>query len=130
MNAFQILALGILLCLFIVTILAIARGIVSRRDGILWALLWLAAGIAMAFPELTVAAARRLGIGRGADLILYCAVVVMMTGFLMVYSRLRRLQREVTLLARHIAITEALDTAAHPGKSSSDVDKPGAGNEA
>ena len=48
-----------------------------------------------------------MGIGRGADLVLYCAVVVMMIGFLMTYSRLRHIQRELTLVVRHIAKREA-----------------------
>ena len=65
------------------------------------------AGVAIAWPELTTWAARSLGIRRGADLVLYCAVVVMMVGFLMVYSRLRQVRRDLTLVVRHLALLEA-----------------------
>ena len=51
--------------------------------------------------------ARKLGIGRGADLLLYCSVGVMMVGFLMVYIRLGRLRREITLIVRHLALKES-----------------------
>jgi len=53
------------------------------------------------------AGAHALGIGRGADLVFYCAVVIMMIGFWMVYVRLRGLRREMTMLVRHLAILEA-----------------------
>ena len=109
MSAFQILALGVLACFLVITIVAIVKGAASRRDGFFWILLWLAAGTAFAWPEVTGFVARKLGIGRGADLVLYGAVVVMMIGFLMVYVRLRKLQREVTLLVRHLAIHEAIE---------------------
>ncbi|MHC4696675.1 MAG: DUF2304 family protein [Planctomycetota bacterium] len=111
MNPFQIVALVVIGVLFIATIAATVRGSVTRREGLAWALLWLAAGIAIARPGITAATARALGIGRGADLVLYCAVVVMLVGFLMVYARLRRLRRDVTLLVRHLAIRDAVNSA-------------------
>ena len=111
MNAFQIVALVLMASLFAATIVATVKGSATRREGLAWAALWLAAGIAIAWPDITAKVARMLGIGRGADLVLYCAVVVMLVGFLMVYSRLRRLRRDVTLLVRHIAIRDAIDTA-------------------
>ncbi|MEK7731822.1 MAG: DUF2304 family protein, partial [Planctomycetota bacterium] len=49
--------------------------------------------------------------GRGADLVLYCAVIVMLIGFFMVYARLRRLRRDLTLLSRHLAIRDAAPTS-------------------
>ena len=111
MNAFQIVALALMASLFAATIAATVKGSATRREGLAWALLWLAAGIAIAWPDITAKVARMLGIGRGADLVLYCAVVVMLVGFLMLYSRLRRLRRDVTLLVRHIAIRDAIDPA-------------------
>ncbi|MCH7592822.1 MAG: DUF2304 domain-containing protein [Planctomycetes bacterium] len=107
MNLFQILALGVVGLLLLVSVTGVLRGSVARRDGILWTLLWLAAGIAIIRPGVTRVVAKALGIGRGADLVLYCAVVVMMIGFLMTYSRLRRIQRDLTLVVRHIAKREA-----------------------
>lgn len=111
MNPFQIVALVVMAVLFIATITATVRGSATRREGLAWVLLWLAAGIAIARPGITAAIARALGIGRGADLVLYCAVVVMLVGFLMVYARLRRLRRDVTLLVRHLAIRDAINNA-------------------
>ena len=110
MNPFQAVAIVVMVVLFVATIAATLRGSASRREGLGWALLWVAAGIAIARPGITASVARALGIGRGADLVLYCAVVVMLVGFLMVYARLRRLRRDVTILVRHLAIHGATNT--------------------
>lgn len=107
MTLFQILALLVIAGLLISSLSTLVRNAGTRRDQLLWSMLWLAAGIAIAWPRSTAIVARALGIGRGADLVLYCAVVVMMIGFLMVYVRLRRLRRQLTLIVRHLAIEEA-----------------------
>ena len=107
MNGFQVIALAVVAGLFIFTVTVLVKRSASRREGFAWTLLWIAAALAIAWPDVTTHAAHALGIRRGADLVLYCAVVVMMIGFLMVYVRLRRLQRDLTLLVRHLAIREA-----------------------
>ena len=110
-NLFQLLAVAIVTGLFALSIVALARGWATRREGLLWATVWLATGVAIARPGLTVRVAQALGIGRGADLVLYCAVIVMLIGFFMVYARLRRLRRDLTILTRHLAIRDATSTA-------------------
>lgn len=110
MNLFQVIALLVVALFLIVTLAAMFRGWATRREGLLWTLVWLATGVAIAWPDVTKKVANALGIGRGADLVLYSAVVVMLVGFLMVYVRLRRIQRELTLIVRHIAIRDAVKT--------------------
>ena len=111
MNLFQAFALLVIGCLLVVTVVAALRGWATRREGLIWLSVWLAASVAIIWPDVTGAVAKRLGIGRGADLVLYCVAVVMMIGFLMVYVRLRRLRREMTLLVRHLAIRDAVVTS-------------------
>jgi len=107
MNLFQVIALIVVALLLAITVTAIVRGRATRREGAVWLLVWLAAGVAFAWPAITTKVANLLGIRRGADLVLYCAVVVMLVGFLMVYIRMRRLQRELTLIVRHMAVRDA-----------------------
>jgi len=138
LNLFQTLALVVVGVLFLMTLMAIGRGWASRREGAIWVLVWVGAAFAIIWPDATTYIAQKLGIRRGADLLLYCAVVAMMTGFLMVYVRLRRIRREMTLLVRQLAIRDAVitpplalpeetpaskkqeepQTASEPGKSS------------
>lgn len=124
LNLFQIIVIGVAAVLLLVTILAAARGWATRREAFLWSLVWLAAGVAVIWPDITDAIAKRLGIGRGADLVLYSAVVVMMVGFLMIYMRLRHLRREMTLLVRHLAIRDAVETGVARPESTPTPTKP------
>jgi len=96
LNPFQWLAAIVLVGLIGVTIIGMTRRIVSRREAFFVSLLWIGVGVAVLFPNITVVVARALGIGRGADLVSYCAVVLMLVGFTMVYVRLRRLRRELS----------------------------------
>ncbi len=106
-NSFQIIFLSILAALLLASIVSTLRGWATRREGLVWGLLCLGAAVATVWPSLTGDAAEAVGIGRGADLVFYCAVAVMMIGFWMTYMRMRHLRHELTSLVRHIAILEA-----------------------
>ncbi len=113
LNSFQILLLIVLGLLLTGSVAAMLRGWATRREGTVWMMLCMTAAVATLWPELTGRIADVLGIGRGADLVFYCAVVVMMIGFWVTYMRLRYLRRELTLLVRHLAILQAEENR-HP----------------
>jgi hypothetical protein len=104
MTAFQYLVLVLLLILSVATLRAAMRGGVRKRVATLWMLVWLATGVGVLWPRSTMLAARLLGIGRGADLVLYCSVFVMLGGFFYIYTRFRRMDRALTVLVRRLAI--------------------------
>lgn len=110
MNLFQILAITFLGLLLVLMLVGVSKGWLTRREGTTWSTVSVTAAIAILWPSVTGAIARRLGIGRGADLLLYCSVVVMMVGFLMIYVRMRRIRGEMTLLVRQLAIRDAVST--------------------
>jgi len=122
LSPFQILALAVLFVLFVLTAIGGLRRWIGRGEALVWSAVWLAAGLAVLWPNATTSIARAVGIKRGADLLLYCGLVVMMVGFLMTYVRLRRLRREVTLLTRHLAIKEA--QTSDPTESAGDTGAP------
>ncbi len=105
MNPFQVLGLALtgLLGLFSLARLLRSR---ARLADAAWLLLWLAAGAAIARPEITVVVARLLGISRGADLVFYLAILAMLVGFFVLSGRLRRLEADVTRLVRHLALRD------------------------
>ncbi len=107
MSPFQIMALTVIGFLIVLTVTAAAMRSVSRREWMVAMLVWLSAASAIIYPELTAKLARAVGVTRGVDLVLYSALLVMMVGFMAVYVRLRRLQHDVTLLVRSIAIRDA-----------------------
>jgi hypothetical protein len=104
---FQLILQIVVGLLLLATLAAMYKGWTSRRGGLLWLAVWLAAALAIHWPWVTSRIARALNIGRGADLVFYCAVVAMLIGFWILYVRLRRMRRDITLLVRHLAIHEA-----------------------
>lgn len=107
MNLFQVIAIVTLGLLALWTARTLVRGHMRGRVGAFWMAVWLVSGVAIVFPNATVAVARFLGIGRGADLVLYVSVVVSMAGFFYVYTRFRRLDQQLTSLVRALAIQNA-----------------------
>jgi hypothetical protein len=101
MSAFQIIALAVLGLFAALTAASLVRN--RRLAAALWFPVWIAAGIAIVEPNATTWVARWLGIERGADLVFYCAVLGGLVGFFIVYLRIRALNRQITLLTRHVA---------------------------
>lgn len=58
-------------------------------------------------PELSQQLAGYLGVGRGTDLVLYLSTVTLITGGVMLYSRIRKLEEQQTMLIRKISLLEA-----------------------
>jgi small membrane protein len=107
MNMFQGMVLMLFSLLTAVTLSAAVRGLVRKRIVALWLSLWSLGAIAIIWPRSTLIIARWLGIGRGADLLLYLSVLLMLVGFFYVYGRFRRLDRQITVLVRRLAIETA-----------------------
>ncbi|MGO4600069.1 DUF2304 domain-containing protein [Terrabacter sp. 2RAF25] len=61
--------------------------------------------------------ANALGIGRGADLILYGLVVAFLGFVVTTYKRFRAMETRYTRLARRIALDEARPVSAHGGST-------------
>ncbi len=107
MNLFQTLALSVLALWFALA----ARGLFNRRGSrklrTVWLLVLLAAAVAVAAPGLTGQVAQSVGIGRGVDLMLYIFVLFSLFGFFIVSTKLRRLNRMITLITRELALRDA-----------------------
>lgn len=64
--------------------------------------------IAVMFPAMLTRVAQFVGVGRGADLLLYGLTVAFLGFVAASYRRMRLLERQVTVLARELAVREAL----------------------
>lgn len=108
MTVFQYLVIALLSLLSYATFRAALRGGVRKRIATFWMLVWLGGGVSVLWPEGTVLAARALGIGRGADLVLYCSAFATLSGFFYIYTRFRQLDRALTVLVRQLAVDNPL----------------------
>lgn len=107
MTPFQIFLLSVLPLVGAVVAALTLRGGIGRLAGAAW-LAVIGAGIVFALhPDWTTSIAHLLGISRGTDLLLYLLVLAVLQGFLLIYLKLRRVRRELTLLVRELAIRDA-----------------------
>ncbi len=107
MTTFQIVVLPLLTIVVVLTAVQVARRRFGSRFAIAWIVLWAAAAITIADPDILVRAAHFLGIGRGADLVLYLSVIFSFAAFFITYLRFRRVEEQLTKLVRHLAIRDA-----------------------
>lgn len=108
MNIFQFIVVPILLALCVERLAALRRRSGGRGLVVVWALVWLGAALAVAFPRWTTNVANMVGIKRGADFVIYCGVIITFLGFFMCYLRMRRIEAELTRLVRQLAITNPM----------------------
>jgi small membrane protein len=80
----------------------------SRLASRMAVLLFLAASVFFVVnPELTTRIAHSLGVGRGADLLLYLFCLATVTIFLKLYKKNRILEEKLTEIARQVALLGA-----------------------
>ncbi|OGH68332.1 MAG: hypothetical protein A3I29_04705 [Candidatus Magasanikbacteria bacterium RIFCSPLOWO2_02_FULL_44_11] len=71
-----------------------------------WLFFWVIAGAVVLLPDSTFFLARLVGVARGADLVVYAALVLL---FFIVFRNMvahEKLQRDVTLLTRKLSLAE------------------------
>jgi hypothetical protein len=106
-NLFQWITLPLLGVVLLGELTGSILGWVGRKASLFRALVWLAAAVAISHPDLTSDVAELVGIRRGADLVMYVFVLTFIVTTFYFYAQHLRLQRELTELVRHVAISEA-----------------------
>jgi hypothetical protein len=96
-------------------VFALARVVRKYQKGgmrpgelLFWIALWSLTGLIVAFPDATSVIAHVLGIGRGADLIMYGALLGAYYLIFRVHLVIDRLEHAVTEVVRELALRERL----------------------
>jgi hypothetical protein len=87
-------------------------------DCLWWTLVWIGTASIIIFPDATSFVAHLLGIGRGADLIMYASLLVIFYLLFRIHLTLARFEQEVTEIVRAIALerlTESADSGSGNG---------------
>ena len=103
---FLLIVLVLVLSLYMFKANLGAKQTAWRRLGIL--AFAISAVVVVIFPGITTTAARFVGVGRGADLLLYVLVVVVLYNMLMQAKQRNAAERRLTKLAREVAITHTV----------------------
>lgn len=124
MTLFQILTLVLLGALLIVQLARWLRHPTKWRQHTLWSLIWAGAALAIARPELIQEFASFVGIGRGADVVLYVMVLAFLCSSLYFYSRQADLRQQLTHVVRHLAIRDAQRGGGAPSRENREHSNP------
>ena len=82
------------------------QGAVRMIEACAWSAVWIAAAFVVARPDATTMAAQFLGVGRGADLIVYAAVITLLILVFQLHVAHHKLERQLTELVRRQALGE------------------------
>ncbi len=107
LSAFQLIALAFLAVNLFLDIRRELRGLGHRGLRWLRIVVWLTAAIAICRPDSVTQVAHWLGIGRGADVVLYVFVLAFLATSFYWYSQHVLVQRQLTEIVRHLALKEA-----------------------
>ncbi|MBT4153839.1 MAG: DUF2304 family protein [Candidatus Magasanikbacteria bacterium] len=107
MNLFQILFSLITVSALYLLVKKRSTAVISSKALVTWMLIWIAAEGIVLFPESSSYVASVLGIGRGADVVLYIAIVLLFLLMFRLYIKMEKVSREVTQIVRKQAVKDA-----------------------
>lgn len=105
--------LGIQILIILFAIFAVVRTLsqlrrqkTSRVAAAGWSLFWIAAIVVVLRPETTQWLATRLGVGRGADVVIYFSLAALFFLVFRLFVKLEEVEREISRLVRSIALNK------------------------
>lgn len=98
----------VLLVLLIVyrVIIKWRQGFLSPKDAFFWVGFWLVVGAIVVVPETTSFLARMVGVGRGADLVVYLSIVLIFYIIFQVTVKIEKVERNITKIVRTVAMED------------------------
>lgn len=109
MNPIQILIIAFALWAITKTIVQFKKGALTIAWLFFWFFFWGVAGVVAALPQTTDVIANLVGVGRGADLVIYISLVALFYLVFRVYVKIEKTEREITRLVRKLAIDDLDD---------------------
>lgn len=88
------------------TILRLKAGDIKKSAAFFWIIFWLLAGYVAISPNSTIFAAKFLGLGRGADAVIYVSLALLFFLFFGLTVKMEKMNRAITRLARQNALSE------------------------
>jgi hypothetical protein len=124
MSLFQLITVPLTVLLGVRSLFRLVRGERPRWRALAGAGIWFAAAAAILRPEATTGIAMKLGIGRGADLVLYVVAISFIAAFFYLYQRIRKLESGLTVIVRRMAIDDAHHASLPPNENANEVPTP------
>lgn len=81
-------------------------GEIKLKELIIWSVFWLVAGVVVIVPNSTNTIAKFVGIGRGADLVVYASLALIFYILFRIFYRLETIEKNITKITREIALKD------------------------
>ena len=102
MSIIQILIIMFALFAITRTLLQFRRGVLPGTWFLFWMLFWTGAGVVAALPQTADMAARVVGVGRGADVVIYVSLIALFYLVFRLYVKVEQVEGEITRLVRKL----------------------------
>lgn len=100
----QIVLLGGIALMILHAIAQYRRSDIGLLQLVAWLAIWSAGALVVVFHESATAFANSLGVGRGADLVMYVSIPILFYAVFRLRIRTERLSRELTDVTRELAL--------------------------
>lgn len=106
MSLIQILLILFILFAILITIKKFLRKDIRIFTTVFWVIFWLIGLVIVIYPDSTYFVSNFLGIGRGADLVVYISLVLIFFMIFKILIEQEKQRREITKLTRILAIND------------------------
>lgn len=102
----QILLLVFLFFAFTRVILRFREGSIPFGIFLFWVGIWALASVGIIWPDFTTFVAKKIGIGRGSDAVVYAALIILFYLLFRLTVAVENLRHEITKVIREIALAD------------------------
>jgi len=106
MIVIQVILLLFILSVVFSVIFKFKRKEISAKEFVFWIFLWASVLVAVIYPHTTDKIAKIVGVGRGADLLIYISIFVLFFIIFKIFVKLEKIERNITKIVRKIALDE------------------------
>ncbi|MBI3626733.1 DUF2304 domain-containing protein [Candidatus Uhrbacteria bacterium] len=109
MTVFQWILLALIVIVFYKIYQRYREKVISNREMLFWSVIWVVAGLLTIWPGTTSFLASTVGIGRGVDLVVYLALILILYLIFKLIVRVEKLERNLTEIVRHQAVSRPIN---------------------
>jgi hypothetical protein len=103
-SVIQFVLLGVIALMLLHVISQHRRSEFGAVQLAVWLAVWIGGAVVVLFPDFSTVVANKLGVGRGADLVMYVAIPVLFYAVFRLRIRTERLSRDLTEVTRALAL--------------------------
>jgi len=100
----QIVGIAIAFFSLLMVLLRFKKKELTLREFILWGIFWIILGVFVVYPELMSRLARLFGVGRGVDIIIYLALILLFYLMFKINIRMERIEQDITKIVKEEAL--------------------------